>query len=238
MASKNPPAVPRRRYADFCNKIGTNRTWPDVRVESAFRGRAEVGFRGRQLRVGPRLDIWPDPSLRPTSAIAQRLVRGKSTWLFPVEEILPLGGADGPKITAAITSRYAFRHPPANPTREDIEKNGLKFAGGQMVHDGHPANIIEFIVFNDGIVAVSTSTEDAEAFLNGIYKFLVSEFGFRTITSNVKKVMVSTVVVDFETSLTNLVRGHKAEKDIVAEHLNAVDDTDFPPRIGPCRFCA
>jgi len=51
------------RDADFCNKIGTNRTWPDVRVESAFRGRAEVGFRGRQLRVGPRLDIWPDPSL-------------------------------------------------------------------------------------------------------------------------------------------------------------------------------
>ena len=51
------------------------RTWPDVRVEPAFRGRAELGFRGRQLRVGPRLDIWPDPSLRPTSAIAQRLVR-------------------------------------------------------------------------------------------------------------------------------------------------------------------
>src|SRR5258706_16480836 len=26
IASKNAPAVPRRRYADFCNKIGTNRT--------------------------------------------------------------------------------------------------------------------------------------------------------------------------------------------------------------------
>src|SRR5258708_7397274 len=35
MASKNAPAVPRRRYADFCHKIGTKRTWPDVRIESA-----------------------------------------------------------------------------------------------------------------------------------------------------------------------------------------------------------
>jgi hypothetical protein len=26
MASKNAPAVPRRRYAEFCNKIGTKRT--------------------------------------------------------------------------------------------------------------------------------------------------------------------------------------------------------------------
>src|SRR6476646_7493959 len=42
MVSKNAPAVPRRRYADFCNKIGTNRTWRDVRLESAFGGRADV----------------------------------------------------------------------------------------------------------------------------------------------------------------------------------------------------
>jgi hypothetical protein len=28
--------------------IGTFRTWRDVRLESAFRGKAEVGLRGRQ----------------------------------------------------------------------------------------------------------------------------------------------------------------------------------------------
>ncbi len=31
-------------------RFGTNRTWPDVRLESAFGGRAEVEFRGRQVR--------------------------------------------------------------------------------------------------------------------------------------------------------------------------------------------
>lgn len=40
------------------------------------------------------------------------LETGRTTWLFPVEEILPLGGADGPRITAAITSKYKFTHPP------------------------------------------------------------------------------------------------------------------------------
>jgi hypothetical protein len=29
--------------------VGTKRTWRDVRVESAFGGKAEVGLRGRQV---------------------------------------------------------------------------------------------------------------------------------------------------------------------------------------------
>ena len=29
--------------------VGTKRTWCDVRSESALRGKAEVGFRGRQV---------------------------------------------------------------------------------------------------------------------------------------------------------------------------------------------
>jgi hypothetical protein len=39
---KNAPAVPRRLYADFCNKIGTFRTWRDVRLESGMRTKADV----------------------------------------------------------------------------------------------------------------------------------------------------------------------------------------------------
>jgi hypothetical protein len=161
---------------------------------------------------------------------------GRSTWLFPVEEILPLGGSDGQIIMAAISSKYRFTHPPANPTKEDIEKNGLKFAGGQMVYDGNPVTIVEFIVFSDGIVAASSSTEYAEAYLQDVYTFLVSEFGFRAITSDVKKVLQSTVVVDFQTSLTNLIKGHKEEKDLVRRHLNAVDDTNFPLELSRVDF--
>lgn len=164
------------------------------------------------------------------------LESGRTTWLFPTEEILPLGGADGPKIIAAISSKYKFTHPPENPTREVIEKNGLKFAGGQMVRKGKIANIIEFIVFDDGIVSISTSTENAEAFLQDIYTFLVSEFAFREITSDVKKANLSTVVVDFETSLNDLVQGRKAEIDLIGKHLNSIDNTDFPVELARVDF--
>jgi hypothetical protein len=33
--------------------FGTTRTWPNVRLESAFGGRAEVEVRSRQVRFGP-----------------------------------------------------------------------------------------------------------------------------------------------------------------------------------------
>jgi len=164
------------------------------------------------------------------------LESGRTTWLFPVEEILPLGGADGPTIIAAISSKYKFTHPPASPTREDIDKNGLKFAGGQIVHKGKIANIAEFIVFNDGIVSVSTSTESAEAFLQDIYVFLVSEFAFREIISNVKKANLSTVVVDFDTSLNELVQRHNAEIDLIGKHLNSIDNTNFPVELARVDF--
>jgi hypothetical protein len=159
------------------------------------------------------------------------LESGRTTWLFPVEEIIPLGGADGPKIIAAISSRYKFTHPPANPTREDIDKNGLKFAGGQMLHEGKLANIGEFVVFSDGIVAISSSTELAESFLQDIFGFLISEFDFREISSDVKRVHISTVVVEFDTSLNQFVQGHTAETAVIGKHLNSIDSTDFPVEV-------
>jgi hypothetical protein len=164
------------------------------------------------------------------------LENGRTTWLFPVEEILPLGGADGPKTIAAIASKYQFTHPPANPTGEDIDKNGVKFAGGQMIRDGRVANITEFIVFNDGIVSASASTEAAEAFLRDIYAFLVSEFAFREITSEVKKVNLSSVVVELKTSLNALVHGNKKEIGLIGRHLNAIDSTDFSVELARIDF--
>ena len=43
---------------------GTKRTWCDVRLESAFGGKAEVGFRDRQVSFLPGADIRPSRNLR------------------------------------------------------------------------------------------------------------------------------------------------------------------------------
>jgi hypothetical protein len=155
----------------------------------------------------------------------------RTTWLFPVEEFKPLGGTDGKKIIDAITVRYGFSHPPGNPTREEIEKSGLKFAGGHLRSNDELVNIVEFTVFNDGIVASATTTEGAEAFLNEIYKFLTSTFDFRAITSHIKKIHISIVIVEFEVSLSVALRGHDRIFDSVKKHLNLAEQTEHPTEL-------
>src|SRR5471030_1087973 len=59
--SKQSIQYPAALRADFCNKIGTSRTWRHVRLESAFGARAEnIG----SMRVFRLLMMWTAPTLR------------------------------------------------------------------------------------------------------------------------------------------------------------------------------
>jgi hypothetical protein len=61
--SKNFRSPPQK---DFCNNIGTERTSQPDRRMSAFRGKAEVGLRGRQVSFGPRpcKNVFSPPKLQ------------------------------------------------------------------------------------------------------------------------------------------------------------------------------
>jgi hypothetical protein len=161
---------------------------------------------------------------------------GRVTWLFPVEEIIPLGGAEGPNIVQAIASKYVFTQSPSNPTREDIDKNGLKFLAGQFEFKKKRTNISEFVVFNDGIVASSASTEAADAFLEDVYAFLRSEFQFREIVSTVKRVYVSNLVVELGPSLSSALGSYQQIAKLVAEKLNEVDGRQYPVELARIDF--
>jgi hypothetical protein len=152
---------------------------------------------------------------------------GRTTWLFPVEEFVPIGGADGQNITAEIAERYSFTHPPAKPTREEIDKSGLKFAGGKLDFDGL-TNVGEFVIYNDGMAVSASTTEGAEAFLNDVYRFLISEFSFRELTSSVRKIDLSAVVVEFDPSLSGALKAHDALAQIIGDHLNRPEGTQYP----------
>jgi hypothetical protein len=146
---------------------------------------------------------------------------GRTTWLFPAEEFMPIPGGDGKAIIQKITDRYSFSHPPLNPTREEIDKNGLKFMSGQFPFEGEKANIGEFAVYNDGLVAVANTTESGTAFLEELFTYLIKEFQFRQPVSPIKKVNVSTVIVEFDEALNSMLADQEAIMDIVAVHLNA-----------------
>src|SRR5260221_14212792 len=61
------------------SESGTNRTWRDVRLESAFGGRAELRFRSRQVALSrlPNSDIRPFGLCRKSAYARVENVRGK-----------------------------------------------------------------------------------------------------------------------------------------------------------------
>jgi hypothetical protein len=97
-------------------------------------------------------------------------------------------------------------------------------------------NVAEFVVFNDGIVSLSNSTEKAELFLQDVYGFLASEFRFREITSAVRKAHLSTVAVEFDNSLNHLVHARTPEIELIGKQLNSIDDTNFPVEVARIDF--
>jgi hypothetical protein len=146
---------------------------------------------------------------------------GRVTWLFPTEEFVPLGGTDGILVIQQVAERYEFKKFPENPTREEVDKNGLRFGTGIFETGGKRLAIAEFVLYNDGIVAVSNTTERSEDFLNDIVDFSIREFQFRQPISPIKKVSTSIITVEFENSVANMFANQAALTSLIGNYLNA-----------------
>jgi len=156
------------------------------------------------------------------------LETGRVTWLFPTEEILPLGGGlDIMEVIKAVADRYRFKDFPKNPAREEIDKNGLKFSTGVLESKDHRAGIGEFTLFNDGTVAISNTTEYSSAFLEDLFDFVVGEFGFRRPVSPIKKVTVSIVIVEFERAVANMLAKQSGLLSLIGGYLNEPLNTAY-----------
>jgi hypothetical protein len=139
---------------------------------------------------------------------------GRATWLFPLEEFAPAAGSNSTSVISAIAARYGFTQVPMITTQESMAKNGLPFGMGHFEVNGTRFTVTDFVVYNDGIVAVAEKTEWAEAFLEDVTSW-VKQFGFREISSGIRKLYASTVVVDFETPLSRLLTGYEAISELI-----------------------
>src|ERR1700682_3596918 len=111
---------------------------------------------------------------------------GRTSMLFPLEEISPLAAMDSRQLVEGIASRYNFRgFPPPNLPREELATKGAKFENGLFTVDGKLANVVDFTAFSDGIVVNSNTTESASAFIDDLLAFLREQFGFREFISRV-----------------------------------------------------
>jgi hypothetical protein len=143
---------------------------------------------------------------------------GRVTWLVPLEEIAPAAGAHSVSIVGLLAARYNFSIVPTITTRDDMEKKGLPFGMGSFEVDGQRFAVSDFIVFNDGLVAASEKTEWAEKFLEDVVQWVTKEFGFRTPSSGIRKLFNSSIVVDFETQLSQLFVDYEKIAKLISTH--------------------
>jgi hypothetical protein len=128
----------------------------------------------------------------------------KVVMLFPLEEVVPLGGASDPDIVAKIRDRYRFTNSP-DLKSEEIAKNGLKFEMGNFQFEKANVRITDFALYRDGIVVNATKTDAAEVFLDDIVSHMQKEFSFRDFITKPRKYFQSQIVVEFDRSPAKLI---------------------------------
>jgi hypothetical protein len=153
----------------------------------------------------------------------------KVTVLFPFEEVAPLGATSGIPIVSKIVDRYNFRKgPDINQSQAEIAKNGLKFENATAIIHDINVNIIEFVVFSDGVVITSPTTEQSELFWDDVSSWMITENGFRNFTEIPIRRFVSQLVVEFNKPLERLVGPFEAMSKIISDRLSPIYDQEVP----------
>jgi hypothetical protein len=156
------------------------------------------------------------------------------TTLFPLEEIVPIGGVTN-DIVEKIKEKYKFfRVPDLSKPREEINKNGYKFESGEFHFEGRSVIIMEFGVYSDGLVVVSHTTERGEAFLDDVIKWMRKDYGFREFETEPRRYFQSQVVVEFDRPFGKLISALTDVINVISEPLEPIYRTK--DKVGFCRL--
>ena len=144
------------------------------------------------------------------------------TALFSLEEVMPLGGANGRELIPEIQSRYEFIKTTdiRTTSREEINKNGFTFEGGRFEFEGSTVNISDMAIYLDGIVVNAAKTDYAEAFIHDLINFTQKSFGFRELASKPRFYFLSQIIVEFEKPLANLISKFSQLSEMINEQLS------------------
>ena len=117
------------------------------------------------------------------------------TFNAVADEIKPMKGYYLPHLFDRIAQRYALQEA---PSVEQSRKTGAKFGTGQFISNGSEINISELAIYNDGISATTTDSEDSEVVVNDMFSWLKAELDFRDPPTPIFKTYQSLLVVEFE----------------------------------------
>jgi hypothetical protein len=147
------------------------------------------------------------------------------TILFPVEEVVPLGGITSRDTLDDVVLRYAFaKRPDLTLPKDELQKVGLKFENGYCQLGDRTITIISFTVFTDGVVIDASNTDDAEEFWEDLSKWMIAEKKFRDFTIKPARRFISQVVVEFDKPLSRLIGLFEVISGLVSNKISEVYD--------------
>lgn len=147
--------------------------------------------------------------------------------IFAPEEIRPATGVYWPDAIKAITERYEFAvSPDLSRSWEEINKAGLQFRMGRLLAANGQFVVSELGIYKEAILAVASSTDDGEAFLDDLLDWGEKSLGYRNLTRVPRKFYVSEVVVEFEESSNQILRGFDSIVSILNSEIRQTYDID------------
>lgn len=163
---------------------------------------------------------------------------GRVIRLFPVEDIRPPGGLHPPTAMRMLGEKYSFGYTPdPRHTWEEAQRDGLKFQLGKLVHGNRTINVNDFTLYNDGIVATATSTNDADIFLDDLLAWGKEVFGFRDVSPATSRTLYySNVIVEFELSPNSLLGNFAVLSDGLLKLLRTTYGLDIPVQLNGVGF--
>jgi hypothetical protein len=130
----------------------------------------------------------------------------RALWFFPTEDLNP-NGLDIVPVVAGVQSRYRFEMHPSKPEDISPAPNGIQFGKGTFrLSDGQQIEIVNFTIYNDGLVAdTKHSTQATEDFLEDVLSFVTANFRLTFKPEMIHtKAYLSDVVVTTDADLDNV----------------------------------
>ncbi|EAQ35988.1 hypothetical protein NB311A_01410 [Nitrobacter sp. Nb-311A] len=128
-------------------------------------------------------------------------IDSQAWWISLADELRPTEGWDGPSFITTIAKAFEFSDLP----KQVADGGGFDFINGFYRDGGQVNSIPKLVLYNDGInVNVQGRTSVAEAVLQRTLEIAFS-FGIRPPTTTPLHHYLSTIVVDLDKSLDNIV---------------------------------
>jgi hypothetical protein len=140
--------------------------------------------------------------------------QGIAAVRVPAEEVYPASNPPVQNIVSGVRALFSFAT--ASPPDVLGTGNPIIFQIGRATKEEQEFGIQHLIMLPDGDIVASTNTDFAEYGLNMLIKYLDNEFGYKMEQKSSTRYYSSTIIVEFENEVGDLIPSFKKIQRIIA----------------------